>query len=462
MSVLKTFFSKKSLSSIALLLLLIPLVYIAVPAPKAHAQWYVISTDPVSDFPSVHTMITNTITAMATPMSASNSTAQNIKSFVLNGIAWNMAKLVVKDITAQTVNWINTGFNGNPAFVANPAQFFTNQADMAVTSALNNIPGQNNLFNQMCSAFQVNVRLALATQYLQQARLGQCSIQGLVKGYSGFIQNFANGGWEAWMTVTQNQQNNPYGTFLAGQDTLNLGIASSIKKYQTQISTGKGFLSWESCSGTSPGSSIPQASIDACVAAGGSQKTCSGIGGPSAVPTNCTTQTPGSVIESQLETQLGAPIAQLNLVNSINEIVSALLQQGIKSIFGAAKGGLAGLSQSQNGQPALTTQQLSTSDQSKTEATSNLQTIGSNLPTSLYTAVLGTNTSTVGAGGTGAGGVDATTTAALGIDPTQAQIVPTVDEAAVAAQVASQQQGFQTQFDQSKLANTGGTIPTTQ
>jgi hypothetical protein len=383
------------------------------------------------------------ISAGANTQAATQLTAANVKKFLLDGLAWQAAKIVVKDITAQTVNWINSGFNGNPAFITDPAQFFTNQADLTVTNALNNIPGQNNLFNQICSVFQPNVRLALATQYLSQARLGQCSIQGLIKGYSGFINNFSNGGWEAWMSVTQNQQNNPYGTYIAAQDQLNLGIANNILKYKTQVSQGKGFLSWQSCSNTSAGSQASTiasntSSIQACEAGGQSALVCATFANTTNVQNQtCTTQTPGSVIENQLEKQLGAPIAQLNLANSINQVVSALLTQGIKDIFGAAKNGLIGLSQTQTGQSApLVNQLMSSSTQSVAEANVNYQALQANIPNSLAQA----------------------------IDPnaTSTSMLPTIDVAAVQAAAQGQADSVQAAYNAQYSSTNSGTTNTAQ
>jgi hypothetical protein len=46
-----------------------------------------------------------------------------IKETVADGIAWAVAKLVVREMTTSIVNWINSGFKGNPAFVTDLGGF---------------------------------------------------------------------------------------------------------------------------------------------------------------------------------------------------------------------------------------------------------------------------------------------------------------------------------------------------
>src|SRR3990167_52156 len=51
------------------------------------------------------------------------------KEYGLDSIATIVAKNIIKKLTAQTVNWINSGFKGNPAYVTNPGQFFLDIGD---------------------------------------------------------------------------------------------------------------------------------------------------------------------------------------------------------------------------------------------------------------------------------------------------------------------------------------------
>src|SRR5258706_4113389 len=52
----------------------------------------------------------------------------------LNGIAYTLAKIVLAKLTASSLNWINSGFNGSPTFVQDPGSFFKSIADEEVST----------------------------------------------------------------------------------------------------------------------------------------------------------------------------------------------------------------------------------------------------------------------------------------------------------------------------------------
>ncbi len=54
-----------------------------------------------------------------------------IKDYILDPLAWAVAKGMLQDITNSTVSWINSGFKGSPSFVQNPEQFFQQIGDNA-------------------------------------------------------------------------------------------------------------------------------------------------------------------------------------------------------------------------------------------------------------------------------------------------------------------------------------------
>ena len=69
------------------------------------------------------------INADTSPTGISNTVnlwMQRIKEYVLDGLAWHIAKIMVQQITASTVQWINSGFSGSPSFLTNPEGYFAN------------------------------------------------------------------------------------------------------------------------------------------------------------------------------------------------------------------------------------------------------------------------------------------------------------------------------------------------
>src|SRR4029079_7200514 len=94
-------------------------------------------------------------------------------------IAIDIAKLFLERIVDSTVDWINNGFEGNPAFVSNPAGYFR---DIADGIAGNFIYGSDVGF--LCSPFQDSLRVSLALSYARSAgrynRTPQCTLSGIV------------------------------------------------------------------------------------------------------------------------------------------------------------------------------------------------------------------------------------------------------------------------------------------
>ncbi len=377
------------MSSFLIIVLLVPTVFLAIPAKQADAISGIgdITFDPSNFFQNTITAIATPVSAGANTTSAVQQTSFNLKVFLLDGIATALARGIVQQITAQAVNWINTGFNGNPAFITDPGQFFENIGDKTVVNALGSSAGSagGTLLRQICSPFQPQIRLALVTQYLQDSnnQIGQCSIQQSIKNYDAFTQNFENGGWEGWFSVTQNMQNNPYGAYIEAQNSLTLSIQNQNQKYQDQLTQGKGFLSYEKCTNTTAAGNNNQDFAD-CINSGEDEAYCTETYPTTPDTNSCKTVTPGSVISDQLGKVLGSTVDELNLTNSINQVVSALMTQGIKSIFGGIQDGLRGLSESgQNNNASLVSQLMAGSSASNTQNSSTLAGIQSNVPTSL-------------------------------------------------------------------------------
>lgn len=280
-------------------------------------------------------LVQNTVSAVANPITATMTTLEKVKHYVLDPLAWAVAKRMINRLTVQTVNWINSGFQGNPAYLTEPGQFFLNVGDDVASKFLSETS-----LSQLCTPFKAEVRLALLKNYLStdSSENYSCRLDILKNNYDQFTQDFSVGGWDGWFEVTQNSQNNPYGVYIDTQNQLAKKIGESVQKYQKQLDYGDGFFSFEVCP---QGQTVTQQQIDDGLA----------MGDPNYVgwkAGDCwvkkETSTPGKVIEQQLEGQLGSGIRQLELADSFNEIVSALVTQLVGKITagGGNGGGLRG------------------------------------------------------------------------------------------------------------------------
>lgn len=85
---------KKISTQIIAILVLFTVVFSPFAARKANAQWLV--ADP----------------------------SLIVKDYGLDSVAWILANLVIERMSASTVNWINSGFKGSPAYVTDPAGYY--------------------------------------------------------------------------------------------------------------------------------------------------------------------------------------------------------------------------------------------------------------------------------------------------------------------------------------------------
>ncbi len=337
---------KKLIAKALIISLVSPMLFLSLPQKSyAYAGIADVVIDPVN-------LVQNTIGAVA-----------NVKSilldFVLKGIAWRIGNLMLQKLTAQTVNWINSGFKGNPAYVSDPGQFFLNIGDNEVNRILSGTQ-----FNSLCSPFKAQVRLQLVKNYLNETDNSAnytCTLSKVAQNYEGFMQDFSQGGWEGWFEVTQTPQNNPYGAYLVTKDALSKSTNVQVGKYKTQLTQGNGFLSYEKCdSGGAPiydsehnvsDEQGREAAHQECLDNGGDLDTCDAElaqaaqdSGQQYVEPSCHTVTPGSVINAGLNKALGSTQDREVMVNDINQIISALMEQLIGKVIGST--GLLGVSQS--------------------------------------------------------------------------------------------------------------------
>lgn len=255
-----------------------------------------------------------------------------------DGIAWLIAKIIIKQITASIVTWINQGFpDGGPGFISNPEAFFADVVDQEIGAF---IYGSDLGF--LCSPFQLEIRGALDFRKPFRQR-AQCTLTQIVGNIDNFINGIETqiggaGGWNGWFSMTTQPQNNPYGAYEIARGELEVRIAGKTVLQGKIADWGKGFLSFSDpiCEANKSRAReiANDVNQDSEIRRRNSQLTVS----------SCPIRTPGSFIESQLSNALGTDIRQLELADEINEIVTAALVQLTKMALGEI--GLFGLSNS--------------------------------------------------------------------------------------------------------------------
>lgn len=216
-----------------------------------------------------------------------------------NSVAWCLINAVIEYIANATIAWANSGFNGNPAFVDNPEQFFTDLADQEAASFIQELVGETTGIN-VCEPFKVQIGVNLSRAYGSRTQRPACTLQGIEGNFNNFVNgSFNQGGWGGWFNVTQNDQNNPYGAYIMNNDLLYAKINSQQNTAQLELGWNKGFLSFQTCDDPND-------------------------------KTTCHTVTPGTLVASGLEKTLGLPKDRLVLAQKFDQVISAIINNLIK------------------------------------------------------------------------------------------------------------------------------------
>jgi hypothetical protein len=235
----------------------------------------------------------------------------------LDSIMIRFMKGVLEKIADDTVDWINTGFEGNPAFATDPEAFF-----LSTTRAFTADFSRSITTSSACSTFKTAVEKAIrdsAPQADTNSRTprtyeGSCELKAIATDIDRFIEgDFSQGGWDGWFALTQERTNNPYGTTIDAAIKLAELQTKVIEIEGVKLDWGRGAFSWSECEKMTDG-----------------------------ICTQRTVKTPGAVIESQLEKTLSAEISELELADELDEIISALTGQLINRVFSSGQGLLSG------------------------------------------------------------------------------------------------------------------------
>jgi hypothetical protein len=282
---------------------------------------------------------------------ASNLTTSSILN-ILNGIAWQAAKMTIQVMTKSIVNWINSGYQGSPTFVTNLDDTLLSVANASATSFIRQLASNGSIK----SPFQTQVASAVQNSYNLRTNGGffasnPYTLNQTTSNPEAFLGgNFSQGGFNSWISAWSNPSNNPYGAYQLASNALDSQTSSARNTRLTELNWAKGFLSFRgSCAVTSGagGGTTQDLTLPSTDANGNIVDKVSATASTNlSTNDNCISyniQTPGSVIESQLENTLGSPIRQLELANSVNEIIGAAVTQLTTSVLGST--GLFGLSQ---------------------------------------------------------------------------------------------------------------------
>lgn len=238
--------------------------------------------------------------------------SQQLKEHGLDAVVWALGRETVNALVARTLDWVNTGFNGNPAFVQNPLIFTRNIQD---ETALTFFSQKRDELSD--TPFGDEVVSGLLHQYANSYG-GQSydldNYTGSRANSEAFLDGeFSKGGWDAWFAVARNPENSFLGSYVKGigerDSVTNKKLASEFQK----LEWGDGFKSIENEKGE--------------------------------------ILTPGVIIKSQLEDVLGSGLRTLENADELSELIGALVATMTNSILSDT--GLAGTIEGIEGNSSL-------------------------------------------------------------------------------------------------------------
>lgn len=277
----------------------------------------------------VYNVAPDAFTRVPTTSSLDNAQAGDSTGAVpsKDSVAYCIINAMITTLTDMTIEWINTGFDGNPAFVQNPEQFFADLADQEAAGFLQEIVGESTGID-ICQPFRLNIVTGLSSQQTQGfGGRAQCTLGDIGSSFEDFQAYTSgnspeSGSLDAWLNMTQNPQNNPYGAYLLAQNELQNRIALQQNTANLDLTMGNGFLSFKKCS------------EDETIVGGNPDGTDRVIRGA------CGITTPGSVIFGQLENRLSSGNNRLVLADKFDQVVSALVDKLIKVALNETLGNL--------------------------------------------------------------------------------------------------------------------------
>lgn len=287
------------------------------------------------------------------------SSGQFVAQCILPPIAIAMARTMARNISNSIVNWINNDFKGKPGFANDIKGLVTDTTDEVIGSF---IYGSDLQF--LCQPFSFKIRLALATKYSQpfQEQI-RCSLTDITKNVSSFAQSNGGAGWNHWLEITTQPQNNEYGAYIMAESQLAQNIQNALKIKDDELARGNGFLDFQVCKEWNPEPKIYTSNTASNNAVNNFQggefavqsestdnlKVGAKLGSVSSLTAGNTntvaafrdssgkalglektcktweTKTPGALVADQAKTVLGGWASDLSLATDINQVVGALI-----------------------------------------------------------------------------------------------------------------------------------------
>ncbi len=153
------------------------------------------------------------------------------------------AKKLMDYMTDEIIKWIQDG--GTPRYVSDWGNFKEDVVDQTGAKILEEVVGPA-VMDKLCKpdwAIKIRIGLQKPSKFTERVK---CTLDDIGANFDKFTQNFNNGGWKAWLTVSE-ENNNPYGLYLTTYDEKEKKEAKAGEAAKDEAQAGGGFLSDKIC-----------------------------------------------------------------------------------------------------------------------------------------------------------------------------------------------------------------------
>lgn len=251
------------------------------------------------------------------------------------GIAFTLAKNQLTSMTRYAINWVNTGFGGDPFFVKNTQSLLTNLQRDVFEKSLNYLmptkgyyPYSRSFAKAVISQNRLQRKGLEALSNLSStlgnfvsdpnSYVNMSDVEKAASSVKLFNEDFNNGGWGAWGAFSQNEANNPLGYYMLASEMISEQQELEATKVKDELYQNNGFLSQKRCARYSE-----QPSLKVTTGNAGQAQTTKEIK-VDPVCVEWEVVTPGSIIKDKLSYYLNSPERQLEMADSINEVLNSV------------------------------------------------------------------------------------------------------------------------------------------
>ena len=286
-----SFLSKKGLATILIIGIVVPTGVVLVPQ-QTQAQ--------IPPAPGIQVPVADTFNFPFHFFEAN-------KEAGLDGVVFVAMKTIIDKMTSSIIDWVNSGFDGEPAFVVNETEFISRVSTQIFGDIYN-----ETLTKYNSAPFVGVLAQSLIDEYSEGYSDKEYTLDQDVEDVDAFLAgDFSKGGWSGWYSLTQKPENNIFGARQQTKQEYQERVAVAQDLITNDLNRNNGFFSQRDSSGN--------------------------------------IVTPGSVIESQLENVLGSGVRQLELADEFNELIGALVGQLTNKLL--TEYGLSGVSSDRSNDP---------------------------------------------------------------------------------------------------------------